>query len=120
VYYSRLAVRRILQQAQPGWFFGRTHRSRSKNHGELFAVVMDTHLWDCAEELRDAHAAGKRKRLIAWDLYGKAYGKPSPQNFSAIDDETEDLDTWGEYQAWLRIWRPEQAAPAWQTGLSGS
>lgn len=81
---------------------------------------MDTHLWDCAEELREAHVAGKRKRSIAWELCGKEYGKPSPQNFFAIDDETEDFDTWGEHQAWLRVWRPEQAAPARQAGLPGS
>lgn len=116
VYYTDDAMDRIALDPPKAAFgiYGRRFRSEITGcpHGEVFAFCF-TDLAYCGsvcQELRTLSARGSLRRGGSWELYQMMQGrKPNPygrqmfdENWTQIDDWTDDFDSVEEYEEWKR------------------
>jgi hypothetical protein len=116
VYFSEEGMRKIVshQGERINWF-GRRGAGRSeKRWPEIFAISIPPH---CHQELLASfpHVSrefeeGRIKRATGWECYRFLHNLPMDENlfsedFTDIDDETEDFDWPADYEQWIKKFR---------------
>lgn len=121
VFYSNNAMDLILDQKTT--YFGRSGPSPLKSYGEFFAFKNDPDMWKWLEICWNALQNKKLDRLWSWDLYAfhskkwKIDDIPISRkkmkreqylildNFTEINDWTDDFDNQEELDKWLEFYR---------------
>lgn len=121
VFYSHTAMDLIFSNNTT--YFGRSTPSPLKSYGEFFAFKHDPEMWKWLEVCWLALQNKKIDRLWSWDLYAFHTKKwsisecPIPRkklkreqylildNFTEINDWTDDFDSQQELDKWLTFYR---------------
>ena len=105
VYYTPEAIDTILKDENEWRMFGRAQASsvEGKAWGEPFAFKVDKYVMGKAQELKERIKELSLKKCIGWDLYRYLNGyEPNihfvKDNFTEIDDFTEDIDRVADYE----------------------
>jgi len=106
-YFTDEAMDIITKSKADFMFFGRRGGSKitGKKWGEIFAVKTNNMLFEKAKELRKMSTM--LKRCATWELYRLICGYPLDRhqvgdNFTEIDDLTDDFDYPHDYDNWLK------------------
>ena len=107
VFFTPAAMATIMGHRGAHWFFGRREGSHYTGcrWGELFALSVPPSerqaIGHALEIVRSALLSGRLPRGGGWELYHHLHGN-GWDNFTEIDDFTDDFDFPGDYDRWLR------------------
>ena len=118
VYFTEEAIDTIIETASKSdqyEFYGRSNASTitKKPYGEIFGVSipkssMET-VWDAILEVKKLRDDDKIDTFSEWEIYRKLqsidlYSYEIKDNFTIIDDFTEDFDCPEDYDMWIEQW----------------
>jgi hypothetical protein len=109
VFFTEAAMAAILSYAGPHQFFGRRERSyfTGRPWREMFALSFpaDERQWLRQQmlRLREDLLSGRSPKGGGWELFHQLHGTKW-DNFTVIDDFTDDFDFPVDFDRWIRRW----------------